>query len=28
VMYRGRNVGELSGDALTEEAVMRNMLSS
>ncbi|WP_277183915.1 sugar ABC transporter ATP-binding protein [Caballeronia sp. BR00000012568055] len=28
VMYRGRNVGELSGDALTEETVMRKMLSS
>jgi len=28
VMYRGRNVGELSGDALTEENVMRKMLSS
>jgi len=28
VMYRGRNVGELSGNALTEEAVMRNMLSN
>ncbi|MCG7404889.1 MULTISPECIES: sugar ABC transporter ATP-binding protein [Caballeronia] len=28
VMYRGRNAGELSGDALTEENVMRKMLSS
>jgi ribose transport system ATP-binding protein len=28
VMYRGRNVGELTGDALTEENVMRKMLSS
>jgi ribose transport system ATP-binding protein len=28
VMYRGRNVGELSGNALTEESVMRKMLSS
>jgi ribose transport system ATP-binding protein len=28
VMYRGRNVGELSGDVLTEENVMRKMLSS
>ncbi|MDR5741524.1 MULTISPECIES: sugar ABC transporter ATP-binding protein [unclassified Caballeronia] len=28
VMYRGRNVGELEGDALTEENVMRRMLSS
>ncbi|WP_248323842.1 MULTISPECIES: sugar ABC transporter ATP-binding protein [unclassified Caballeronia] len=28
VMYRGRNVGELSGDALTEENVMRKMLST
>ncbi|MEZ2353498.1 sugar ABC transporter ATP-binding protein [Caballeronia sp. RCC_10] len=28
VMYRGRNVGELEGDALTEESVMRKMLSS
>ncbi|MFM0514926.1 sugar ABC transporter ATP-binding protein [Paraburkholderia sp. RL17-373-BIF-A] len=28
VMYRGRNVAELEGDALTEEEVMRKMLSS
>jgi ribose transport system ATP-binding protein len=28
VMYRGRNAGELTGDALTEENVMRKMLSS
>lgn len=28
VVYRGRNVGELDGDALTEENVMRKMLSS
>lgn len=28
VMYRGRNVGELSGDVLTEENVMRKMLST
>ncbi|AQH00620.1 ABC transporter [Burkholderia sp. KK1] len=28
VMYRGRNAGELSGEALTEENVMRKMLSS
>ncbi|MFM0519969.1 MULTISPECIES: sugar ABC transporter ATP-binding protein [Caballeronia] len=28
VMYRGRNVGELTGDALSEENVMRKMLSS
>jgi ribose transport system ATP-binding protein len=28
VMYRGRNVAELEGDALTEEEVMRKMLAS
>jgi len=28
VMYRGRNAGELEGEALTEENVMRKMLSS
>jgi ribose transport system ATP-binding protein len=28
VVYRGRNVGALSGDALTEENVMRRMLAS
>ena len=28
VVYRGRNVAELAGDALTEENVMRKMLSS
>jgi len=28
VIYRGRNVGALSGDALTEENVMRRMLAS
>ncbi|AET92135.1 ABC transporter [Burkholderia sp. YI23] len=28
VMYRGHNAGELSGEALTEENVMRKMLSS
>ncbi|CAE6723329.1 sugar ABC transporter ATP-binding protein [Paraburkholderia nemoris] len=28
VIYRGRNVAELEGDALTEEEVMRKMLSS
>lgn len=28
VLYRGRNAGELQGDALTEENVMRKMLAS
>ena len=28
VVYRGRNVAELAGEDLTEENVMRKMLSS